>query len=294
MMLDGDSNSSTQVGDYLAIWGKYDSIPTTSSVSTTLNGHMYLGAPKGYRFYTAGGSEELRIDDSVVNATITPKLNTLINPDCLIGPNVSACGNTVPGWYCAFPNVGVNGAIDHHLNWAGGKPMFGSDSCCSPASYTYSINKWLRGNFHTAQNVEIRAQLFALGAGGWYDCGSGQEYVAEDDARIWIYEYNENGTFITSHYSYRASEAIANGYNTSGTVASSWADIYHSFTPNSDTHVIRIEYYFDDENGSCQSAGSRRSANAMGGASAMQVVTNCNWIDITTPDSYEYLHGKFW
>jgi len=60
MMLDGDSTSSTTIGGYNAIWGAYDSSPTTGSTSAALNGAMVYGAYAGHRWYT-NGTERLRI-----------------------------------------------------------------------------------------------------------------------------------------------------------------------------------------------------------------------------------------
>ena len=61
MLLDGDSANSTTIGAYNAIWGAYDSTPTTGSTSSGLNGAMIYGAYAGHRWYT-NGSERMRID----------------------------------------------------------------------------------------------------------------------------------------------------------------------------------------------------------------------------------------
>jgi hypothetical protein len=63
MPLDGDSVSSTTIGGYNAIWGAYDSAPTTGSTSSALNGAMVYGAYAGHRWNT-NGSERMRIDSS--------------------------------------------------------------------------------------------------------------------------------------------------------------------------------------------------------------------------------------
>jgi hypothetical protein len=63
MPLDGDSGSSTTIGGYNAIWGAYDSAPTTGSTSSGLNGTMVYGAYAGHRWYT-NGTEKMRIDSS--------------------------------------------------------------------------------------------------------------------------------------------------------------------------------------------------------------------------------------
>jgi hypothetical protein len=63
MPLDGDSDSSTTIGGYNAIWGAYDSAPTTGSTSSGLNGAMVYGAYAGHRWYT-NGTPRMRIDSS--------------------------------------------------------------------------------------------------------------------------------------------------------------------------------------------------------------------------------------
>jgi hypothetical protein len=63
MLLDADSTSSTTVGAYNAIWGAYDSAPTTSSTSAALNGAMVYGAYAGHRWVN-NGTEYMRIDSA--------------------------------------------------------------------------------------------------------------------------------------------------------------------------------------------------------------------------------------
>jgi hypothetical protein len=62
-MLDGDSNTSTTIGAYNAIWGSYDSAPTTGSTSAALNGAMVYAAYAGHR-WQINGSEKLRLDST--------------------------------------------------------------------------------------------------------------------------------------------------------------------------------------------------------------------------------------
>lgn len=61
MLLDGDSDADTTIGGYNAIWGTYDSAPTTSSTSSGLNGKMAYGAYAGHRFYV-NGTERVAVD----------------------------------------------------------------------------------------------------------------------------------------------------------------------------------------------------------------------------------------
>jgi hypothetical protein len=63
LMLDGDDRASTTIGAYNAIWGAYDSAPTTSSTSSALNGAMVYGAYAGHRWVN-NGTEVMRIDSS--------------------------------------------------------------------------------------------------------------------------------------------------------------------------------------------------------------------------------------
>ena len=62
-MLDGDSSSSTTIGGFNAIWGSYDSAPTTGSTSSALNGAMVYGAYAGHQWYT-NGIPSMRIGSS--------------------------------------------------------------------------------------------------------------------------------------------------------------------------------------------------------------------------------------
>jgi hypothetical protein len=63
MSLDGDNLTSTTVGEYNAIWGLYDSAPTTGSTSSALNSRMMYGAYAGHIWVT-NGTERMRIDAS--------------------------------------------------------------------------------------------------------------------------------------------------------------------------------------------------------------------------------------
>jgi hypothetical protein len=53
-MLDGDSNSSTTIGGYPAIWGIYSGTPTTGSTSSALSAKMGLASYAGFNFYNNG------------------------------------------------------------------------------------------------------------------------------------------------------------------------------------------------------------------------------------------------
>ena len=63
MPLDGDAIANTTIGGFNAIWGAYDSAPTTGSTSSGLNGKIVYGAYAGHQWYT-NGTERMRIDSS--------------------------------------------------------------------------------------------------------------------------------------------------------------------------------------------------------------------------------------
>jgi hypothetical protein len=81
LMLDGDSRTSTTIGAYNAIWGAYDSAPTTGSTSAALNGAMVYGAYAGHRWVN-NGSEKMRIHSSggvsIGNTTDAGATNLLV------------------------------------------------------------------------------------------------------------------------------------------------------------------------------------------------------------------------
>jgi hypothetical protein len=58
--LDADDLASTTIGGYNAIWGVYDSAPTTGSTSAALNGGMIYGAYATHRWYV-NGTERMRV-----------------------------------------------------------------------------------------------------------------------------------------------------------------------------------------------------------------------------------------
>ena len=53
-MLDGDSSTSTTIGDYPAIWGIYNAAPTTSSTSSALQAQMGFASYYGFKWYVNG------------------------------------------------------------------------------------------------------------------------------------------------------------------------------------------------------------------------------------------------
>ena len=99
MPLDGDSDSNTTIGGYNAIWGAYDSSPTTGSTSSALNGKMVYGAYAGHQWYT-NGSERMRIDSSGNVGIGTSSPSTLLH--------LSQNGNTTA--FISATNSGTNSA----------------------------------------------------------------------------------------------------------------------------------------------------------------------------------------
>jgi len=85
MMLDGDSNASTTIGDYCSIWGTYSGAPTTGSTSVALSGQMVFGAPSGFQWRT-NGTQVMSM--STTGLTITGNLT--VN-----GVEIGAAGSSV-------------------------------------------------------------------------------------------------------------------------------------------------------------------------------------------------------
>ena len=100
LMLDGDNGNSTTIGAYNAIWGAYDSAPTTSSNSSALNGAMVYGAYAGHRWVN-NGTERMRIDTSgnVGIGNTAPLHKLSISDNVFASGNLTVAGNVVfSGW----------------------------------------------------------------------------------------------------------------------------------------------------------------------------------------------------
>jgi len=63
MRLDGDNASSTTVGEFNGIWGRYSSAPTVGSTSAALSGELLYGAYAGHKFYV-NGAQSAGVDQS--------------------------------------------------------------------------------------------------------------------------------------------------------------------------------------------------------------------------------------
>ena len=74
MPLDGDSLSSTVVGEYNGIWGEYDSAPTQGSTSAELNGKMVYGAYAGH-IWKINGTGAMTIDSNGISTPQDMKVN---------------------------------------------------------------------------------------------------------------------------------------------------------------------------------------------------------------------------
>ena len=118
MPLDGDSDSNTTIGGYNAIWGAYDSSPTTGSTSSGLNGKMVYGAYAGHQWYT-NGSERMRIDSSgnllvgTTGVNYGAKLQIGFDSSAANGITIKATSATYAGSSVIFENVvgGISGNI---------------------------------------------------------------------------------------------------------------------------------------------------------------------------------------
>jgi len=62
-MLDGDSEASTTIGGYPAIWGVYSGTPTTGSTSSGLSAKMGLASYAGFNYYI-NGTQAMTLDAS--------------------------------------------------------------------------------------------------------------------------------------------------------------------------------------------------------------------------------------
>jgi hypothetical protein len=168
MMLDGDSNSSTTIGDYNAIWGMYNASPTTGSTSASLQGAMVYGAYYGHRWYI-NGSEQMRIDSSgnvgIGTATINnqlsvyggvtnPTISTLGVGSMALTSLPSAFGVTGRLFFGTQPSsvgmfASIAGNYDTYSTGSGGSILFGT----SPGTGTSGILERMRIN--SSGNVGI-------------------------------------------------------------------------------------------------------------------------------------------
>jgi hypothetical protein len=69
MPLGGDPLNSTVIGEYNAIWGMYNSTPTSGSTSASLKGELVYGAHSGHKWYNNGSKVMSIASDGRVDIT---------------------------------------------------------------------------------------------------------------------------------------------------------------------------------------------------------------------------------
>ena len=145
MALDGDDLASTTIGAYNAIWGAYDSSPTTGSTSSALNGAMVYGAYAGHRWVT-NGSERMRIDSSgnVGIGTSSPTEKLDVSGNVKVSGSLSVAGNNISP-QTGFKNRIINGDFSV---WQRGTTRYSNSGMA--ASAKYYADRWTSGQFQNA------------------------------------------------------------------------------------------------------------------------------------------------
>ena len=187
-MLDGDSASSTTIGAYNAIWGTYDSAPTTGSTSAALNGAMVYGAYAGHRWVT-NGAERMRIDavgnigiGSGTAATSLVQISGTLPSSSALSFALSSTG-TVPStttsqarYYSTYAGTAAASfTLSNLWHYYATQGTFGAGSTVT-SQYGFAVESSLTG---ATNNYGFHSNI-ASGTGRWnfYAAGSADNYFA--------------------------------------------------------------------------------------------------------------------
>lgn len=166
MPLDGDSDANTTIGGFNAIWGAYDSAPTTGSTSSGLNGKIVYGAYAGHQWYT-NGSERMRIDSSG---------NLLVGGATAAAGNVTLGRGGAGGGAVQIFNKPTSGATNVILNYYGATFVGGMNMDNTSTSFLTSSDERLKENIIDAPSAIDSISSIQIRSFDWIGDASHQTY----------------------------------------------------------------------------------------------------------------------